>query len=290
MMRDTLRLGDVLVFKAEEKWVSKAIAALTDSDVSHAAMYFGEAEMVEMGLSGIMVSELEIGHGEEAYQLRLAPAMDADPLIQAAQAYVEKKTVYDLPALVLLGGLLVYRHIRPSTQLYRVVDAILNAAVVLLDQLLGQLLRGGDPGMVCSQLVYQVYQDCGEAYCLHMEGGNLQCGVDAAGNPGVCLLDLRLTGMDEDRSFPRMSAKADEEALAKELFMALTADQAKQEPVSLEDGGYLAPAVTTFAELLEQLAQTVQIPLDALLVTPADLAYHTRNLKCVGKVAVKRTG
>lgn len=71
-MRENLRLGDVLVFKAEDKWVSKAIAALTDSDVSHAAMYFGEAEIVEMGLSGIMVSELEIGHGEEAYQLRLA--------------------------------------------------------------------------------------------------------------------------------------------------------------------------------------------------------------------------
>lgn len=61
--------------------------------------------------------------------------MDADPLIQAAQANVEKKMVYDLPALVLLGGLLVYRHTRPSTQLYRVVDAMLNAAVVLLDRL-----------------------------------------------------------------------------------------------------------------------------------------------------------
>lgn len=141
--------------------------------------------------------------------------------------------------------------------------------------------------MVCSPLVYQ---DCGETYCLHVEGGNLQYDPNAAENPGVRLLDLRQAGMNEDRSFPRMAAKVDEEVLSKAHFMALTADPARQEPVSLENAAYLAPAVTTFAELLEQQAQAVQIPLNALLVTPTDLAYHTRNLSRVGKVAVERIG
>lgn len=77
-------------------------------------MCFGKAEMVEMSLSGIMVSKLEIGYGEEAYPFRLTPAMDAAPLIQVAQLYLEEKKICDLPALFLMGGLLVYQHIRPD--------------------------------------------------------------------------------------------------------------------------------------------------------------------------------
>ena len=285
-MGEVLQYGDILIFKAEEKWVSKAIAMLTDSDVSHAAMYYGEREMVEMGLSGIMVSKLAIGRGEEAYQLRLAPPLDAGPLIEAARRYVKEKTIYDLPALVLLGALLVYRHIRPSARLFHIVDDILNAAVELLDELLGRLLHGGETGMVCSQLVYQVYQDCGGQYSLQIENGILQ----SASGMGVRLLDLRNKSVRKSRPLRQVTLPMDEELLAQELCIALASAQGEQTPSNLADAGYLAPVVCAFTESLEKVAETAKIPLDALFVTPADLAYHTRNLDNVGEVSVERLG
>lgn len=35
---EKLKCGDILVFKAGNNWLSKTIAWLTDSDVSHAAL------------------------------------------------------------------------------------------------------------------------------------------------------------------------------------------------------------------------------------------------------------
>ena len=60
LLMNELKPGSVVVFKAGDNWVGKAIAWLTDSDVSHAAMMLENMAMVEMGASGIRVGPVEV--------------------------------------------------------------------------------------------------------------------------------------------------------------------------------------------------------------------------------------
>lgn len=173
--------GDILVFKAGDEWISKCIARLTASDVSHAAMVYRDETMVEMGLSGIHLTPVTVNTGDGAYLMRLNPEQDSQPLIAAAEVYLNAQTRYDIPALVILGGLIIYRAIRPTPEFVVIADLILRAASRALDKLIQSVvLHNKEKAMVCSQLVYQIYDDCGRDYRIHLEGGTLQSGSEAA--------------------------------------------------------------------------------------------------------------
>ena len=62
--------GDIIIFKAEDNWLSKAIAKLTDSDVCHASMAYSEHSIVEVGSKGIVISNIDFTNGDDAYILR----------------------------------------------------------------------------------------------------------------------------------------------------------------------------------------------------------------------------
>lgn len=121
--------------------------------------------MVEMTASGIYACGVEALEGDDAILLRLSPERDTQPLAEAVQRYIDCKTRYDFPALVYLAGLIVYHRIRPTEKYVAITDLILRGACVALDQLIQSVvLKNPDKAMVCSQLVYQVYEDCGKKY------------------------------------------------------------------------------------------------------------------------------
>ena len=74
----TMKPGDVIIFEAGDSWLSKCIAKLTNSTVSHAAIRYSGDNMIEMGGNGIQLSSCrETAHGgEKAYLLRLSPEKD----------------------------------------------------------------------------------------------------------------------------------------------------------------------------------------------------------------------
>lgn len=47
-----LQSGDILVFEAGDNWLSKCIAKLTDSNVSHAAMCYQDGTIVRWAAAG----------------------------------------------------------------------------------------------------------------------------------------------------------------------------------------------------------------------------------------------
>ena len=49
----TMKPGDVIIFEAGDSWLSKCIAKLTNSTVSHAAIRYSGDKMIEMGRNGI---------------------------------------------------------------------------------------------------------------------------------------------------------------------------------------------------------------------------------------------
>lgn len=110
-----LQPGDILIFEAGDNWLSKCIAKLTDSNVSHAAMCYQDGTMVEMGSRGMVCSTCKQAEkGDSAYLLRLDPEQDAAPLLAAAKLYLDETVYYDYPDLVFFAGLIIYRAIRST--------------------------------------------------------------------------------------------------------------------------------------------------------------------------------
>jgi len=155
------------------------------------------------------------------------------------------------------------------------------------------ILKNPGPAMVCSQLVYQIYEECGSDYHLKIESGLFQAVNDTDMADGyICLADLADTASDYDfAAFANDSAPVDEAELARELYHALTEPETSgvMETAAV-DLGALPSWTKRFLEKLEEFLEKSEsnIPLNALFVTPADLAYKTTNLTTVTKLDIKR--
>ncbi len=53
MSEMTMNAADIMLFEAGDSWVGKCIAWLTNSTVSHSALYESEGKLIEMRSSGI---------------------------------------------------------------------------------------------------------------------------------------------------------------------------------------------------------------------------------------------
>lgn len=298
---EKLTCGDILVFKAGDSWLSKTIAWLTDSDVSHAAMMLDGRRMVEMSANGIYTGDVEALEGDDAILLRIRPERDPLPLADAAQKYIDCKTRYDFPALVYLAGLIIYHRIRPTQKYVVITDLILRGACAALDRLIQSVvLKNPDKAMVCSQLVYQVYEDCGKEYHIAIEGGLLQTVKDSDRSDGcICLADficdapdLDLTSDDTvlDKETPDHCAE-DVEELARELYLVLS-EQAAEDSMDFgqADLGSLPSWAKRMLEKLEEFLEKSKsnLPIDAVFISPADLAYKSTNLDTVGRLDITR--
>jgi len=287
MSETTLNAADIILFEGDDGWVDKCIMWLTNSTVSHSALYEGEGRLIEMCASGIAESKFALSDdGTKAYIMRLSPEKDPSPVVSEAQKYLNAKIRYDFPALVILAGVLIYRTIRPTPKFQRVTDLIINAACAALDKLL-QKLTNTEGAMVCSQLVYQCYLNCGDGYQIRLSSENVMVGN------GVCLSNL-LEERGDAISAAAQTGCADiagnPEALAKELYEALaeTGVEGNEADTAIPDS--LLSGVKKFLEtvekILEQSGDTIPVP--SLFVTPGDLLDHAANLSQVSTVNIKR--
>lgn len=307
-----LEAGDILIFKVKsDEWISKAIAYLTDTDVSHAAMILLDNRMVEMAANGIDVNQVEVHNGDEALLLRLCKKQDPTPLLNAAKKYMDCKTRYDFPALAILAGLIIYRKVRPTPKFVAITDLLLRSACAAVDKLIqAVILKKPGKAMVCSQLVYQIYEDCGEKYRIIIQGGLLQETRAPLNMDGrIRLVDLMREPMDWNDVLsdpvPRLKAldeKAlgegaldgetlDGEALAKELYEALVQqDESGKTQARAIDLMSLPSLTRSFLDMLEKLLEECQseLPINALFITPGDIAYKSLNLKTEGSLNIVR--
>lgn len=291
---ETRKTGDILIFQAGDDWVGKSIAWLTHSEVSHAAMLISPDTMVEMGSRGIAVNGLREGpDGENVYLLRLDPEKDPTPLVQAAQAYIDQGLHFDYPDLVLLAGQLIYRTVRPTARWRKITDLILELACAELDKLLNRMLHKGKkvPAMICSQLVYQCYSDCGPDYQIVLKNALLQ---DANSAGMICLADLASQARQMDMTAaPDIQVPVDmePEVLAKELYESLLeADEANEMLLETASLSGTSARVSKFLDLVERILESsgVDLPVPALFVTPCDLLESAVNLKHHGSGKIVR--
>lgn len=295
-----LQSGDILIFEAGDNWLSKCIAKLTDSNVSHAAMCYQDGTIVEMGSHGIACSKCaETESGDSAYLLRLDPERNPEPLLAAARAYLDEKVYYDYPDLVFFAGLIIYRAVRSTKRWQKIMDYVLELACAELDKTLNKLIhKDGKKAMVCSQLVYQIYLDCGEEYKIQIHDGLLQQN-DMLTEPGlVCLADLAA----ESNAVPTDNAVTsdnlasedlevpDMETVFRELYEAMEESEQKDCELCTSNAlNGLADKTKKFLDKMEEILERadVKLPVRALFVTPSDLL-KADNLAHIGTVHITR--
>lgn len=301
-----IKQGDVFIFEAGNDWVGKSIAFLTKSNVSHAAMVYRDNAIVEMGASGINVNPFRVdSSGSKVYHLRLQPEHDPSPLLKAADQYIQSEIKYDFSSLVLLAGLLIYRDVRPTPRWQKITDMIIGQACVALDKLLNRIIhKSNEKVMMCSQLVYQCYADCGKDYHIKLKNGlletneaNVSSDFQSISNDGtICIFDLLDNNMDrvanESNSLAAVPEEMDVEQLAKELYESLEEASEVENDLLLTANDMVAiPAkAREFLNLLERILEkaAIDIPVASLFVTPADLLEHAENLEQLGVVQVLR--
>lgn len=296
-----LQPGDILIFEAGDNWLSKCIAKLTDSNVSHAAMCYQDGTMVEMGSRGMVCSTCKQAEkGDSAYLLRLNPEQDAKPLLATAKAYLDETVYYDYPDLVFFAGLIIYRAIRSTKRWQKIMDYILELACMELDKMINRLIhKDGKKAMVCSQLVYQIYLDCGDNYKIQIHNGLLQKGeMMLSDSEQVCLAELakkrdaipEKSPVKTDRFASAEWKEPDMEAVFKELYDAM--EESGQENCKLctsSDLNGLADKAKMFLDKMEELLERagVELPVYALFVAPSDLL-KADNLDNKGTVLISR--
>ncbi len=293
-----LQSGDILVFEAEDSWISKCIAKLTNSNVSHAAMCYHDETMVEMSSRGIVCSTCkEAEDGSNAYLLRLNPTKDAAPLLAAAKEYLDEGVYYDYPDLVFFAGLIIYRAVRSTKRWQIITDYILELACAELDKMINKLIhKDGKKAMVCSQLVYQIYLDCGEDYKIRIHGGLLQ--AEDTLSEQVCLAELaaKSDAVYADNTIPQDSMTTSEvpnpdmEAIFKEFYEVMEeSEQENGELCASDDLNSLVEKAKKFLDKVEEILERagVELPVYALFVAPSDLL-KADNLENKGTVQIMR--
>lgn len=310
-MNKKLTKGDIILFKAEDDWLSRAIAWFTQSDVSHAAMAYSEDSIVELGARGVSVDKVDVSEGEGIYVMRLVPEMDPAPLIASADAYLNAGVRYDYPDLFILAGMLIYKRIPSTYDVLHISNKILTVCGFMLDEMIQHaLLHHTDQAMVCSEFVYNVFYDCGKDYRIQIEDGCIWEGRLTDETDRTLRLSDSLspenlntdsftndTALPEDINTPTVPVPENAEQLAQILYEALCQSETLSDTDnSLPDENVSAKfsqtvsAAEKFLSKLKYFLELVKcdLPLEAMFITPGDLAYHAVNLEKQEECSLKR--
>ncbi len=308
--------GDVLVMQGAQdvSWVSiiekgdldaaliQAIMWLTNSDVCHGAIYYGQQNgvfsLIDDGEKGVGQHGMtqENGQGDHWYVRRMQGVNSLQAVLAQAMHYKNIPTAYDWELLTLLGLLLIYKKITPNNQYYQELLVLLEKLVVSIDQLTH---KKSVDYFVCSQFVAACFDQAGAEYELDVVNGDLS----AQPNKGVTVLDHCLSFQStQDKSMPTQDITETSPLQVNDLHAFVNADEySDQHSPTVESQNRMYLACDRFLNLFfkinasvlglsatdydssekrMQLAQQYQ----ADFVTPADLKSHCANLSPIGMI------
>ena len=297
---DQLLPGDILTFKGDKKdWASNFIMKLTNSEVSHEAIFvqkkdFVIAESRENGLHAHTLIANENGSCE-VYVLRhnSANEEDREALSEIAKKYVTQQLSYPFSDLILLGLTLVFKKM-PQEKLWGIAGEALEFLLLIGAELKKMIddKKGVDVhAMICSSFVYQCYLDAAQkrgnqALELVVENGDagldeplLQ--ADNAKTKQISLIDLY-----------EKYAGQDSLGTPNEFCFANVSPRFGLNPMKLWN------ALKDIVDALKALAKCSNITwselkkclikFQSMYVTPNDLLHHLENATYIGTLKVDR--
>ncbi len=293
-----LQAGDVLLFSPEEgSWISKAITWLTDAPVSHAAMtYQIPTKMVEETPPAVRIAEATMRFpGRTVHVMRLnKPTIDDfKPVMDIAAKYLNGEAPYAMNNLYLVGMLLIYKKFTPSDTTQKIILRILKRLTEKLLDAINQHKYPDKHPMVCSQFVFECYQEAGKAYQLTIKNGSL---LGDSNRPTLLSKAFKHKRQQSQLGDLQSDNTSDEE-LAKELFEAMN-DETLLASGTVADE--LLDAIHDFAQVLHGVSHQVELDKadpkqgiailqaqSSMFVTPGDLLRHCPELAHIGDIKLK---
>ncbi|MDJ0599395.1 MAG: hypothetical protein QNJ37_11205 [Crocosphaera sp.] len=176
---DQLKTGDILIFTAASDPTSQAILRLTNSTVSHAAIYDAtKGSIIEA--TPPMVQYYSLSIPDERFRERtmyvnrlMQQPESMEPVINAATVYLNYETPYGQSNLYLLGLILLYKKLRPNSLVKQVMIKIYKKLILEIYEYISNKTSPGKSPMVCSDFIYKCFEDAGEPYKLKIKNGVL---------------------------------------------------------------------------------------------------------------------
>ncbi|MBR4784124.1 MAG: hypothetical protein IK012_02585 [Fibrobacter sp.] len=309
-----LRPGDILTFEGEDDHgISSAIMMLTNSKVTHGALYFQDSPveaLADAGQSGLHAHEvIDKEDSRCAYVCRLQKNDKGDlfsdselyPVLHSAKGYLDLKMPYPYSDLVLLAMILIFKDISHVNIKQHVIIGILKIVAAEIKKLIDEKKHKGEHTMVCSSFVYQCYLDASKNNKdLKIKLSNSDMHVLKCANQAQTLFNLyaehaaennfetsRFMVQEEDDSVNDLEALL-KEALedngnSRVMLMKTNILSRAIEDFLMKLLDYLGYKFKSIKELIENARE-----LQSMFVTPNDLCYNIDNAEKVGYINLYR--
>lgn len=303
-----LHEGDVMVFSPdEEDTLSKAIAWVTNSKVSHAAMvYYTQDEIAEETLHGLVVTPTKerVESQRVATVLRLksgAQELDMKKVVDVASKYVNNNEPYATADLVFLATYFLFKKCSNNTRVNRALERIVKFALKVLIEMTDEKCYPGKDPMQCSQFVYRCYKEAGPEYeiILKKEQAREEYSLLQLVKQQTIAHNLSYKEIREDyikkvslqNSIGNGIDKDEVQIAAQELLEALQSDNIsdslKENMQSMQLNKEFVNMIQDFCILLtksDNLTEAIKKleDLEEFFVSPGDLLSHTENLEEIG--------
>ncbi|OIP44893.1 MAG: hypothetical protein AUK31_08855 [Fibrobacteres bacterium CG2_30_45_31] len=305
---NTMEPGDILVFNGEEgDWLGEAIMWLTDSQVSHSALFVQNdpPALADAALAGLQMHKVA-NEGSplrpvHVGRLTNAASVDRMPIVEAAKKYVAEGLCYPKPALVLLGMILIYKKFPHISLRQSIVIKLLKLATADIKKMLDETIYKGKHPMSCSEFVYQCYLDASKCHPeLKLELQNADISMKIRAGVSVSLVDHLQDYLSKRPIFPKSiqaqsTIKESPEELAKMLMDSSKEDgmhslYEKNDDLSLAVRDFLLAyakahqkPVKDYTALMDSAREN-----EAFFVTPSDLYKHMKNVTDLGGCSLYR--
>lgn len=299
-----LKTGDILLLEPSEDKISKIIAWVTRSEVSHTALSCGPNKptgtVMEETPPNAIEDTILTRTARTAYVMRLNPGNnDCQPVIDIAARYVSEQLPYAHAQLPFIGLYCITNNMLGDTGLQGLVTKIVKLSMGILMELEDAVIYKGREAMMCSQFAYHCYKEAGESYEIRLND-----------NTGVPMIDKIIEIIQKDPSGYNsriFSVKGDnstvtdenvDEAIS-ELYEALSENQAGtrlsvspdlSDELIIEVTRFCIQFVKTFSKGTDCNQKNAVYYLDRLkdmyeyFISPGDLLKNTLNLTCIGTV------
>jgi hypothetical protein len=299
-----LKAGDILLLEPSEDKISKIIAWVTRSEVSHTALSCGPDKsagtVIEETPPNAVEDTILTRTARTAYVMRLNPGNnDCQPVMNIAARYVKEELPYAHAQLPFIGLYCITNNMLGDTGLQGLVTRIVKLSMGILMELENVVIYKGREAMMCSQFAYHCYKEAGEGYEIHLKE-----------NTGFHLIDQIIETIQSDPSSynnrifnvsvensPVTNENVDEainqlyEVLSKnQNEVGLIAPQKLPDDTIIEVTRFCIQFVKTFTKGAETEGGDAVCYLQKLkdmyefFISPGDLLKNTVNLNCMGTV------
>lgn len=157
LSRNALQAGDVLLYRGDGL-LAKLIRFFDGTEVNHAGLYLGNAQVGEAVAEGVKARSLDVsisGHSLVVVRRLTTTPPTMQPVVDRGSAYIAEGQRYAYEQLLLLAFLALTRKLKVTPILNLLLRKLLDAAAAGL----AKLTSGGRQPMICSEFAYRCYDE-----------------------------------------------------------------------------------------------------------------------------------